>query len=533
MRKRLLAAALIFAGAHSLALAQAVPRGTEFQVNSYTPGAQYCPAVTTDPSGRFVVVWRGDSPGGSYRILARRFNGKGNALDAAEIRVNDSHAFTWPPFGSASVASNDAGEFVVVWTASYDGSYTGILGRRFDRAGAPLGGEFQVNAYTMGFQLSPTVAMDPAGNFVVAWSGLDGDGPGIFGRCFDTGVSPLAGDFRINDVTAGDQRFPAVAMDPNGGFVAVWDSVDKNTPATMGRRFDLSGDPLDVSDFQVNAYTISRPFVYRAPAVAMDPNGGFAVVWESDDQGGDGTGIFGRRFDSLAKPLDVDFQVNSYTTGSESFPDVAMDRNGKIAIVWQSLDLDGSLLGVFGRRYDSAGVSLDASEFRINTYTTESQSTPAIAFEHAGTFAVVWTSKEQDGDSSGVFGQRFCDGDGDGDGLCDAHDIVITAPVEGATLDCTSPATTRPRITWQKGNYDRFRAMISWDPAFAQGGKVTSGKELIRRAAWTPGRKQWRNACNNAGPDLYVRIFGVDRNVGKKNANRKTRSQTVKVDVLK
>jgi hypothetical protein len=530
MRKRLLAAILISAGAHSLALAQPVPRGTEFQINSYTEGAQYCPDVTTDPSGRFVVVWRGDSVGGSYRILARRFSAKGNALDATEIRVNDSHADTWPPFGSASVASNDDGDFVVVWTSTDDGSYTGIMGRRFDRSGAPLGGEFQVNASTTGFQLSPTVAMDPAGNFVVVWSSDDGDGPGIFGRCFDTGVSPLAGDLRINDGTAGDQRFPAVAIDPNGHFVAVWDSIDKSKqPATM----DVSGIPLDLTDFQVNAFTVSRPFVYRAPAVAVDPNGGFVVVWESDDQGGDGTGIFGRRFDSLAKPVDDDFQVNSYTTGSESFPDVAIDPNGKIAIVWQSLDLDGSLLGVFGRQYDSAGVPLDAADFQINTYTTESQYAPSIAFEHSGTFAVVWTSVEQDGDSSGISGQRFCDGDGDGDGLCDALDIVITAPVEGATLDCTSPATIRPRITWQKGNYDRFRAMIAWDPAFARGGKITSGKKLIKRAAWTPSRKLWRKACNNAGTDLYVRIFGVDRNVGKKNVHRKTRSQTVKVGVLK
>ncbi len=533
MRKWLLAVALIVAGAHSVALAEAVPYGAEFQINSFTAGAQYSPAVTTDPSGRFVVVWRGDSYGGAYRILARRFNGKGKALDATEFRVNDSHAYTWFPSGSASVASNDAGDFVVVWTGSDDGSYTGILARRFDRAGDSLGGEFRVNASTAGFQLSPAVAMDPTGAFVVVWCSLDGDGPGIFGRSFDAGVSPLGGDFRINDLTSGDQRFPDVAMDPNGAFVVVWDSVDKNKPATMGRRYDLSGNPLDPTDFQVNAFSVSRPFVYRAPAVAVDPNGGFVVVWESDDQGGDGTGIFGRRFDALAKPLDFDFQVNAYTTGSESFPDVSTDRNGNIAIVWQSLALDGSLLGVFGRRYDSGGIPLDAEEFQINTHSTGSQFTPAIAFEHAGTFAVVWTSEEQDGESLGIFGQRFCDGDRDGDGLCDAFDIVVAAPAEGAALDCTSPATTRPRITWRKGNYDRFRAMISWDPAFARGTKITSGKELIRRAAWTPGRKQWRNACNNAGSNLYVRVFGVDRNAGRKSAYRKTRSQTVMVEVLR
>ena len=48
-----------------------------------------------------------------------------------------------------------------------DGSSSGIVGRRFDGAGTPLGGEFQVNTFTTGYQVTPAVAADGAGNFVV------------------------------------------------------------------------------------------------------------------------------------------------------------------------------------------------------------------------------------------------------------------------------------------------------------------------------------------------------------------------------
>jgi len=42
--------------------------GSEFQVNTYTTGAQYFPSVAMDATGNFVVVWTssgqdGDGPG--------------------------------------------------------------------------------------------------------------------------------------------------------------------------------------------------------------------------------------------------------------------------------------------------------------------------------------------------------------------------------------------------------------------------------------------------------------------------------------
>ena len=37
---------------------------------------------------------------------------------------------------------------------------------------APTGPEFQVNTYTTLWQKDPSVAMDDAGNFVVVWSSL-------------------------------------------------------------------------------------------------------------------------------------------------------------------------------------------------------------------------------------------------------------------------------------------------------------------------------------------------------------------------
>jgi len=68
-----------------------------------------------------------------------------------------------------------------------------------------------------------------------------------------------------------------------------------------------------------------------------------------------------------------------------------------------------------------------------------------------------------------------------------------------------------PTFTWEKGKYDRFRVMVSWDPSFPKGERITSGKRMIRRQTWTPTQSQWQKACSEAGGGmLYARVYGVD-----------------------
>ena len=89
-----------------------------------------------------------------------------------EFRVN---TYTTAKQAGASVASDSAGNFVVAWRSlAQDGSGYGVFAQRYSSTGLPLGGEFQVNSATNSDQLGPSVAFDSAGNFVVAWMGQDG-----------------------------------------------------------------------------------------------------------------------------------------------------------------------------------------------------------------------------------------------------------------------------------------------------------------------------------------------------------------------
>ena len=80
---------------------------------------------------------------------------------------------------------------------------------------------------------------------------------------------------------------------------------------------------------------------------------------------------------------------------SQDDPTVACDADGDFVVAWSSEEQDGYDDGVFGQRYDSAGMKL-GSEFQINTYTPEAQENAASTVAGSGDFVIVWTSYDQD-----------------------------------------------------------------------------------------------------------------------------------------
>jgi hypothetical protein len=272
--------------------------------------------------------------------------------------------------------------------------------------GDPLGPEFLVNTYTTGNQLFPSVAADSSGNFVVVWTSdlQDGSSLGVFGQRYASSGAPLGPEFRVNTFTTGYQLGVSVAADSSGNFVVVWFSFgqDGSGHGVFGQRYASSGAPLG-PEFRVNTYTTGNEF---HQSVAADSAGNFVVVWDSTQQDGSQYGIFGQRYASSGATLGPEFRVNTYTTNSQAHPSIASDASGNFVVAWHSYTQDGSIFGVFGQRYASSGATL-GPEFRVNTFTTSSQAHSSIASDSSGNFVVAWHSLTQDGFSEGIFAQRY------------------------------------------------------------------------------------------------------------------------------
>ncbi|ADV61466.1 VBCS repeat-containing protein [Isosphaera pallida ATCC 43644] len=379
---------------------------SEFRVNEVTLNNQDEARVAVNAvTGDFVVVWESYTQDGwADGVYARRYSVSGVPL-GGEFQV---HTYTTNAQRNASVAMNAAGDFVVVWQSyTQDGSGYGVYAQRFDASGNPVGGEFQVNTYTTSFQVNPHVAMNGAGDFVVVWQSYtqDGSGYGVYAQRFDASGNPVGGEFQVNTYTTGWQRNPRVAMNAAGDFVVVWESFyqDGSGYGVYAQRFDALGNPVG-SEFQVHTYTTN---VQRNASVAMNAAGDFVVVWQSYTQDGLGFGVYAQRFDASGNPVGGEFQVNTYTTSFQVNPHVAVNAvTGDFVVVWQSFYQDGSGYGVYAQRFDASGNAV-GGEFQVHTYTTSNQRIPHVAMNAAGDFVVAWESDSQDSSSYGVYLARY------------------------------------------------------------------------------------------------------------------------------
>ncbi len=413
--------------AASTALAQA-PMGLEFQVNSYTDGVQFVPAVVRRTGGEFVVVWSSYGSGGNdasgFSVQGQRFASDGIVIGSEfQVNTNTTSDQLFP-----AIDMTGGGDFVVVWTSYWsggDGSGSSIQSQRYASDGSLSGAQFQVNSYTTGFQFLPAVTTDSGGGFVIVWasqgSAVDSSGLSVQGRRYASDGSPFGGEFQVNSYTTNDQRDPSVDSSDDGFVVAWAGGIGGIETDIFARRFSSSAVPLG-SDFQVNSYTTQ---VQGNPSVAASSAGDFVIVWESDGQDGDGYGINSQRFDASGSPVSTEFQINSFTTSDQrcafvsanpqgmAFQVDGYDRDGaemgsSFVVVWKSDGPDGDGLGISGRRFNFGGTP-SGSEFQVNSHTTGDQSYPALAGNADGDFVVVWSSELSSGpdQDTSIQGQRF------------------------------------------------------------------------------------------------------------------------------
>jgi hypothetical protein len=308
------------------------------------------------------------------------------------------NAYTTGRQGHPEIAGDDSGHFVVVWD---DVDRDGLFGRRFTSAGVPRGPEFRVNSYTAlnaGYGLA--LAGDRFGNFVVTWTSDEQDGSdyGMFGQRFAADGSPVGGEFQINTYTTGSQWDGTVALNDAGDFVVVWEDYGRD--GIFGRRYDaVAGFG---SEFRVEATTSGFKTQGK---VAIASDGSFVVVWGGAGPG-DSFGVFGRRFDSAGLPLGGDFLINSTTTGFQVPASVRTSPDGSFVVTWD--DYTGTAYIPRARRFDAAGNPQGAA-FAVSGYTTGERLRPKVSIAPDGTFVVAWWNypAEGDGDGYGIGARQF------------------------------------------------------------------------------------------------------------------------------
>ena len=319
-----------------------------------------------------------------------------------DIQVN---TYTTGTQRTSCIAALEDGGFVVTWTSwLQDGSGGGIYGQRYDASGTPVGGEFLVNTQTAGSQDRSVVTGLPDGGFLVTWDDGDGNGSGISGQRFDASGAAVGSAFQVNTTSAGTQWRSANAVLEDGGFVVTWTSDHLGTQdrGVYGQRYNASGVPVG-GEFRVNTTTLSNQ---EESSIVALPDGGFIVTWTSAGQDGSGSGIYGQRYDASGVSVGGEFQINTTTADNQQWSSIAALSDGGFVVTWTLAGQTGLGYGIYGQHYDASGTKV-GGEFQVNTDIVSNQRFSSVAALPDGGFIVTWTSRGQDGDGDGVYGQRF------------------------------------------------------------------------------------------------------------------------------
>jgi hypothetical protein len=252
--------------------------------------------------------------------------------------------------------------------------------------------------------------------------------------------------------------------------------------------------------------------------VALDGDGDFVIAWVSEAQDGSVNGIFARRFNAAGVAQASEFQVNTYTNDGQLQPSVGMDGDGDFVIAWKDNELDGYGNGVFARRFNAAGVA-QAVEFQVNTYTNEDESGPAVAMNAGGDFVVAWDSDQQDGSGGGIFARRF-----------DAAGVALAAELQVNSFTAGSQRVPAVAIdgdggfvvTWQSNDQDgssdgifsrRFSASGTPQAVELQVNTYTANFQRSSTVAMSPGGDfvvAWRSRDQDGSDDgVFAQRFAT------------------------
>ena len=208
----------------------------------------------------------------------------------------------------------------------------------------------------------------------------------------------------VNSTTTGDQFEPIIAPLAGGGWVVLWgaDGQDGDSNGIYQQAYNADGTALG-GETQVNTYTTGSQTFNAITALA---DGGWVATWQSSGQDGSGDGIYQQAYNADGTAMGDETRVNTYTTGSQaSFQTTALADGGWV-VAWFSVGQDGDGLGVYQQAYDADGTAR-GDETRVNSTTAGHQTVSAIATLADGGWVVTWSSNGQDGSGYGVYQQVY------------------------------------------------------------------------------------------------------------------------------
>jgi hypothetical protein len=283
-------------------------------------GHAFAPRVAADAAGRVTVVWEQPGPRRSTIDVATRAPGGGWSAVRRLSRPGR-------PAEVDHVAVDATGAAVAIWRRD-DGAHSVV--QAATRAGATARWSVPVDLSAAGENaISPAVAIDPDGEAVAVWQRFDGAH-----QIAQASTHRAGGRWtRPVDLSAGGRNVEEarVAISPAGEAIAIWERFDGRIERIQAAARPVGGGwstPMDLSGTLGSAHE---------PALAIDPDGVARAVWEGNTPRGSSEGRIGE----ASRPAGGSWSTPEMIEVPEIWPDptLAVGADGEAAVLWSGYSL--------------------------------------------------------------------------------------------------------------------------------------------------------------------------------------------------
>jgi hypothetical protein len=253
----------------------------------------------------------------------------------------------------------------------------------------------QVNDVSAGEQHQPAIAVTEDGVIYVVWTDFrnDPDGPGVgddendiyFAKSTDGGLTFSESVLVSNDNTTGDNYAPKVTTDSNDNIYVVWhDNRNGNWDVYFAK--STNGGV----SFSANVQVVDDPDTQYEADLAIDNEGDIYVTWNHLYTDGGGNTDYDIYF---AKSTDGGQSFNSPVKVNDGADwqyksSLKVGPSGAIYVTWTDRRNSG-ISDIYFAKSTDGGATFSAN-VRVNSYTDYSQGYPELTLDDAENIYVVW-----------------------------------------------------------------------------------------------------------------------------------------------
>ena len=426
-----------------------------YLINESQRGNQSEPNVVSLGAGKYLVTWT-DASSNPTSLRGQIMDDNNQMKIGDEFVIAEQQAVRYDPL----VGLEDGG-FIVTWTSNVagaeDNSGFGVYGQRFDANGSEVGNKFLINQTTSGNQEDSDVTI-VNGNIVVSYTGKDSNGNGVFTREFelleDSEIVTRSDNFEdgntngwsnasVHDGGAEATQFlgklggsagaEATSKTYNFGSsqagkeveisfdfyeLDTWDweylKVFVNGDIESSTRYHVNANEAGGERFNSNVEGTNTSYTDTKHTITLkatlDENGEVTLGFGSTLNQSIADESFG--IDNIViqtssvNPIGDEKLVNTNTTSNQDESSITTLSNGSYVVSWTSYNQDGNSDGIFMQKFDVNGDKVGV-ETSVNTYYNSAQNDSMITGLNNGSFVATWTSYGQDGSYNGIYMQRF------------------------------------------------------------------------------------------------------------------------------